>query len=162
MLYRHKQGTFEICQYKAVYTVKRDSVIESGVDEENNAIYKSIKTYVEEIRYIHNKEYFENILNQHEDYSNLVYEDVLLTDEQFTRYEQIRSLPESSIGHCIEYVLNGVFPKGNGHALRNIQLELENQILGQELSQREINEIIQGIQLSELEIEILKIKLGEI
>lgn len=162
MLYRHKQGTFEVCQFKATYLVKRDSIVENGVDEENNVIYESTKIDVEEVRYMHNKVHFENILNKHESYSNLEYEDIVLTKEQQERYEQIRSLPESSIGYCVEYVKSGKFPEGNNHPLRHIQLELENQRLGQELSEREINEIMQGMQLSDLEIQILEIKLGGI
>lgn len=160
MLYRHKQGTFEICPYKAKYTVKRESIVEDGIDEEDNIVYKSTEINVEEARYVHDKDYFENILNNHEDYSDLVYEDVILTEEQKLRYEQIRSLPESAIGYCIQYVLNGEFPSGNNHPLRHIELEIENQKLGQELSEREINEIMQGIQLSEIEIQLLELKLG--
>lgn len=155
MLYRHKQGTFEVCPFKATYLVKRDIFVENGTDKENNVIFKSVKIDVEESRYIQDKECFENILYAHEDYSNLKYEDVILTEEQKIRHKEIRELPENSIGSCIEYVKSGKFPKGNNHALLHIQTELEKQKLGQELSEREINEIILGIQMSDLEIRLL-------
>lgn len=40
------------------------------------------------------------------------------------------------------------------------QLKKENEQLGIELSEREIQEIIQGIQISELEIQLLELQLG--
>ncbi len=50
--------------------------------------------------------------------------------------------------------------------LRNIQssvnLEQENQQQGIELSEREIQEIIQGVQISDLEIQLLELQLGGI
>ena len=161
MLYRHKQGTFEICPYKAVYTAITKQVVEDGmelIDGEEITQYKEIEVEEQRECYVGDKERFELTLsNSSEAYKDLSYEEVTLTDEQMQRYEEIRSLPESAIGHCIDYVREGTFPPGNSHALRNIQLEQINQRLGQELSEREINEIIQGIQLSDLEIQLLEL-----
>lgn len=159
MLYRHKQGTFEICPYKATYTALVKQVVEDGteiIDGEEITLYKQIEVEEQRECYVSDKELFERTLsNSSESWKSLVYEDVRLSDVQQLRYEQIRSLPEPSIGDCIEYVLNGTFPEGINHSLRPFQIEKENQRLGQELSEREINEIIQGIQMSDLEIRLL-------
>ena len=42
------------------------------------------------------------------------------------------------------------------------RIEKENRQLGIELSEREINEIIQGIQISDLEIQLLELQMGGI
>jgi hypothetical protein len=171
MLYRHKQGTFEVCPYKATYTalVKQTEQVGTETIELEDGTTTEIPTYaiteVEEQRenYVHDKELFELTLqNSSQPHKDLSYENVILSDDQQQRYEEIRSLPESAIGHCMEYVIEGTFPEGNNHPLRHIQIEQENRKLGQELSEREINEIIQGMQLSDLEIQILELKLGGI
>lgn len=145
MLYRHKQGTFEVCPFKATYTAVVKQVVEDGMDEEGNAKYKEIQ--VEESRecFVSDKEQFEQTLsNSSEPFKDLAYTDFTLTAEQQTRYEEIRSLPESAIGSCIDYVNGGAYP-----------IELTNLQLGREMVEREINEIIMAQQISEMEILIL-------
>lgn len=44
----------------------------------------------------------------------------------------------------------------------SINLEQENRQQGIELSKREINEIIQGIEISDIEIRVLELELGGI
>ncbi|WP_027399096.1 hypothetical protein [Anaerovorax odorimutans] len=58
-----------------------------------------------------------------------------------------------------ETVLSVLKPIGERKA---IQLEEENQQQGAELSEREIQETIQGMQISELEIQLLELQLGGI
>lgn len=43
-----------------------------------------------------------------------------------------------------------------------IDLEQQNRELGVEISEREINEVVQGLQLSDLEIQLLELQLGGI
>ena len=139
MLYRHKQGTFEVCPYKATYTALVKQVVEDGeieIDGEMVMQYKQIE--VEETReaFVYDKAQFEQTLsNSSEGYKDLVYEDFNLTPEQQERYEQIRSLPESSICACVEFILNGTVPR-----------ELEIQYLGK--------------MVSDLEIQLLELQLG--
>lgn len=135
MLYRHKQGTFEVCPYKAVYTVVVNKVVEDVLIEIDGELVPQYKTIVvEEVRecYVSDKEWFElTLANSSEKWRDLNYEEVSLTEEQLERYNQIRSLPESAIGSCIEYVLNGNFPEGIEHALRHIQLAKDNEQLNE-------------------------------
>ena len=148
MLYRHKQGTFEICPHKATYTALVKQVVENGeieIDGEMVMQYKQIE--VEEAReaFVYDKEQFEKALdNSSEGHKDLAYTDFTLTAEQQARYEEVRSLSESAIGSAIEYISGGAYPS-----------ELVNLQLGRELAQREINEIMLGQQLSELEIMLL-------
>lgn len=51
-------------------------------------------------------------------------------------------------------------PKPETDKEKILKLEKENKQLGIELSEREINEIIQGIQISDLEIQILELQMG--
>lgn len=145
MLYRHKQGTFEVCPFKATYTAMVSQIAENGSDEEGNALYKEIQVEDQRESFVYDKEQFEETLsNSSEPTSNLVYTDFMLTAEQQTRYEEIRNLPESAIGSCIDYINGGAYPA-----------ELVNLQLGREMVEREINEIIMAQQLSEMEILIL-------
>jgi hypothetical protein len=138
MLYRHKQGTFEVCSYKATYTVLVKQTVEDGMEtieledgtNEEYPIYKTIEVEEQRENYVHDKEQFELTLqNSSQPHKDLSYENVILSYEQQQRYEEIRSLPESSIGHCIEYVESGVFPEGINHALRRIQVAMETESL---------------------------------
>lgn len=169
MLYRHIQGTFEVCPYKASYTVILKQVVEDGVEiiesedgtTEEIIKYKTIEVEEQRENFVYDKELFERTLsNSSLPYKDLVYENYTLTEEQYERYEEVRFLPEHFIGDCIRYIEDGTFPQENNHPLRHIQIELEEQKLGQELSEREINETIQGIQLSDLEIQLIELQLG--
>lgn len=53
-------------------------------------------------------------------------------------------------------------PKPETPKEKMLRLEKENKQLGVDLSEREINEIIQGIQISDLEIQILEMQMGGI
>lgn len=145
MLYRHKQGTFEVTPFKANYTAMVKQIVEDGIDEEGNTLYKEIQVEEQRESFVYDKELFEETLaNSSEPFANLIYTDFTLTAEQQARYEEIRSLPESAIGSCIDYINGGAYP-----------LELTNLQLGREMVEREINEIIMAQQLSEMEILIL-------
>lgn len=81
------------------------------------------------------------------------------TDEQLARYEDVKFLPEDFYDIYSNYVADGSFPTEDElelkHPFRMIQLKKEGEQQGVELSQREINEIMHGIQLSDLEIRLL-------
>lgn len=146
MLYRHKQGTFEVCPFKATYVALVKQIVEDGTDEEGNTLYKQIQVEEQRERHIHDKEQFELTLNNSsEPFKDLAYTDFTLTEEQQARFEEIRSLPESSIGSCIEYINGGAYPA-----------ELSTLQLGRELVKREINEICIAQELSELQIQLLE------
>lgn len=85
--------------------------------------------------------------------------EVEYTDEQVARYEDVRFMPEDFSDIYSAYVEFGSFPDRDdlqlGHPFRLVQLKKENERLGVEVSQREINEITHGIQLSEFEIRLM-------
>ena len=53
-------------------------------------------------------------------------------------------------------------PKPETDKEKLLRMERENKQLGTELSEREINEIMQGLQISDLEIQILELQMGGI
>lgn len=153
MLYRHKQGTFEVCPFKATYTVIKKEVVEDGVEvielpeggTEEVPKYKTVEVEESQEAFVHDKERFERTLsNSSIPFKNLIYSDFSLTEEEENRFKEVRNLPEKVIGSAMEYIKTGVYPK-----------ELEVLKLGRELAEKEINEIIMGQQISELEIMIL-------
>ena len=109
-----------------------------------------------------NKEWWTDFADRWEHTEILEFIEVELTEEQLARVTEIEELPmsEGFRGICIDYIVDGVFPEGINHPLRNLQVQKENQEQGIELSEREIQEIIQGQQLSGLEIRILTLELG--
>ena len=84
------------------------------------------------------------------------------TLEQLDRLEEINKLniPDGFGSMLSDYVGNGVFSKSLNHPLRNLQAYKENIQQGIELSEREIQEIIQGRQISDLEIQLLELQGG--
>ena len=84
------------------------------------------------------------------------------TEEQLGRFEEVVQLNVSEgfgaeLGSYVEF---GIFPEGFNHPLRNLQVYKENIQQGIELSEREIQEIVQGRQISDLEIQLLELQGG--
>ena len=90
--------------------------------------------------------------------------DVVVTGEQLARFEEVSqfNIPEGFGSELSDYVKDGVFPEGINHPLKTLQTTKENEQQGVELSEREINEIIQGMQISDVEIQLLELQLGGI
>ena len=84
------------------------------------------------------------------------------TEEQLNRLEEINELniPDGFGSMLSNYVENGTFPESFNHPLRKLQAYKENIQQGIELSEREIQEIIQGRQISDLEIQLLELQGG--
>lgn len=81
---------------------------------------------------------------------------------EITRLEKINKLniPDGFGSIINDYIFKGIFPKEIDHKLRDLQMDELSQQQGISISQREINEIILGMQVSDLEIEILLMKGG--
>ena len=109
-----------------------------------------------------NKEWWIDFADKWEHTEIIEFTEVELTEEQQARVTEIEELPMSEAfrGICIDYILNGVFPEGINHPLRDLQIQKENQEQGIDLSEREIQEIIQGQQMSDLDIRVLMLELG--
>ena len=84
------------------------------------------------------------------------------TTEEIARLEEVNELRvPDGFGTVIgEYVESGVFPEGVNHPLRSLQILKENQQQGIDLSEREIQEIIQGQEISDLDIRVLMLEMG--
>ena len=87
---------------------------------------------------------------------------VVPTEEQLGRFEEINQLniPEGFGAELGDYVESGIFPEGYNHILGNLKLQKENKELGIQMSEREIQEISQGQQISSLEIQMLELQGG--
>jgi len=72
--------------------------------------------------------------------------DVAPDQNQINRLIKVKDYPERCLEDCKTYVKEGIYPEGTSHALRNIQLQEENEQL--------------GVALSQVEIELLELKLG--
>jgi len=109
-----------------------------------------------------NKQWWIDFADKWEHTEIIEFTEVELTEEQQTRVTEIEELPMSEAfrGICIDYILNGVFPEGINHPLRDLQIQKENQEQGIDLSEREIQEIIQGQEISDLDIRILMLETG--
>lgn len=106
-------------------------------------------------QYTHDKSWWEDFAAKWDHTEITEFEDVIYTDEQIKRQEEIKYIPEGFHGAIVDYVKSGLLPEGIEHPLRNIKLAKENERQGVELSEREIQEMIQGIQLSDLEIRLI-------
>lgn len=132
MLYR-KDGQWELCPYKVVYTQHGEQLEQ----------------------YTHDKQWWLDFEQKWEHTSIIEFIDVSLTDEEIARLVEIKSIPEGFETECEDYIRTGILPEDEWHPLKELQKKKIHEKLGQELSEREIQEIIQGIQLSDLEIRLL-------
>ena len=84
------------------------------------------------------------------------------TQEQVDRLEEINQLniPDGFGSTINSYVEKELFPEGYTHPLGNLKLQKENKELGIQMSEREIQEISQGQQISSLEIQMLELQGG--
>ena len=84
------------------------------------------------------------------------------TEEQLKRLEEINQLniPDGFSDMVSNYVKDKTFPESFNHPLRKLQVYKENIQQGIELSEREIQEIVQGRQISDLEIQLLELQGG--
>ncbi len=72
------------------------------------------------------KEWWENFEQKWEHTTIQSFEEVTLTEEQLQRYEEVKfGIPESFASACVAYILEGTFPEGITHPLR--QLEIKKQ-----------------------------------
>ena len=99
---------------------------------------------------------------KHEHTEIIEFVDVEATQEQLNRLDDVNQLNVGDGFGAIlgDYVDNGVFPEGVNYPLVLLQLKKENEQQGVGISEREINEIIQGMQISDLEIQLLELQLG--
>jgi len=110
---------------------------------ENNEVYTS------------DIDWYEKFAEMHSNFSLVEVSEVVYTAEQLERLEEVKemNLADTIINN---YVIYGVA----GEGLETLTLQKDNRQLGIEISEREIQEIVQGQQISELEIQILQLQGG--
>lgn len=101
MIYKSMDGEFKICPFKVRYT-DRGEVKEA---------------------YTNDRAWWEGVAEKHEHIAIIVFDDVVATEDQLTRIAEVQGIPERHLGALEEYVELGVFPEGDDHPLRKIQLE---------------------------------------
>ena len=73
-----------------------------------------------------NKEWWIDFAEKWEHTEIIEFIEVELTEEQLSRFEDVKTgIPESYASACVDYILDGVFPEGITHPLR--QLEIKKQ-----------------------------------
>lgn len=109
-------------------------------------------------------DWWEDFEQKHEHTEIIEFIPVEPTEEQLIRLEEINELniPDGFSDMVSNYVKDKIFPESFNHPLRKLQVYKENIQQGIELSEREIQEIIQGRQISDLEIQLLELQLGGI
>ena len=132
MLYR-EDNQWALCPYKVKYTKNGENLEQ----------------------YTHDKQWWTDFETTWVNTTVTEFTDLLWTDEEKARLEEIKHIGEGFGDICADYVSAGEFPTDKIHPLKEIQSKKENEKLGQDLSEREIQEIIQGQQLSDLEIRLL-------
>lgn len=118
---------------------------------------KYIDNGVESESHTSDVKWYEKFAEMHSNFKILEVVEVGYTTEQLERLEEVKAmkLADTIINN---YIIDGVA----GEGLEIIALQKNNAELGIEVSEREIQEIIQGQQISDLEIQILEIQLGGI
>lgn len=82
-------------------------------------------------QYTHDKQWWLEFVEQWEHTVIIEFIDVVATDEQLARLEEVNilNIPNGFNSICSDYVEYGIFPEGIEHKLRNLQLEKENKYL---------------------------------
>lgn len=110
------------------------------------------------------KRWWNELAGLHENIEIVKFIDLNITNEQLARLEEINQL---NIGDGYSevvgmYVMRDIFPDEASHILKDLENKKANIKQGIELSEREINEIMIAMQVSDIEIDILELKLGGI
>ncbi|MFD2681222.1 hypothetical protein [Bacillus seohaeanensis] len=81
------------------------------------------------------KEWWTEVANKHDHTEVTEFIEVALTDEQLTRFEEIKNMPEDFTSVYMDYVLDGTLPNSfpEAHPFRQIMLKNENRQLKKQL-----------------------------
>ena len=135
MLYR-KNGEWALCPHKVRYTQRGEELEQYTSDPQWWIDFANIWAHTEIVEI----------------------SEVVWTEEEIARLEEIKHISEGYSAMCVDYVRSGEFPDEKEHKVHPLQYlrqQKENEKQGQNLSEREIQEIIQGQQLSDLDIRLL-------
>jgi hypothetical protein len=132
-----------------------------------------------EEKYTSDKDYWMNMENNNDNITNVAFQEFNPTETQLNRLEEInqQNVPEGFKPYLIRYINTGKLTKieADEETGNEVELEvksnmefpmgkfknyLENKQTNIDLSEREIREIEQGQELSELEIRILELEGG--
>lgn len=100
----------------------------------------------------------------HDDIKILEFISVDIESGQVERLKEINELGIKD-GHSVvlsDYVGDGLFPSEVNHVLKDLENKKASISQGIELSDREINEVVMAMQISNIEIDVLELKLGGI
>lgn len=138
----YRDGQWRIAEYRIRYR-DGEKVVEKNVGQEGIDWWRDME-------------------KKWDDIEILGLEDIVATEEQTQRLEDVNSIGlGDGYGSIVsDYVGFNKFPEGYKHPLKDIELKKTSQAHGISLSQREIESIELAMQISQLEIAL--IKTGEI
>ena len=121
------------------------------------APYKVTFTHngTENEKYTDNQEYWETFAEKW-GITDLSFVEVNPSTEQLERLADVQYIDRAYQYECSVYVEKGEFPEGRNHALKDVQYRKDNEAQGQVQTDAEINNMIQGQRLTELEIKIMQ------
>lgn len=105
------------------------------------------------------KEWWTDFDNKWDDMEVIEFSDLVPNEIQLIRLEEINSmgLGDGFSDALGEYVMNGVFPNEIGHILKDLEYRNSNIQQGILLTEMEINEMVQGMQITDIEIQLLEL-----
>lgn len=138
----YKENEWYMCNEKARY-------IQDGIELEN---------YIG----VEGKQWWVDFETKWDDVEIIEFIEIVSTEIQIKRLESVNTqdIADGYSSIISDYVINGIFPNGTNHVLRQLQLEEINQQQGTDISQQEIDGILLGVQVSDMEVELLKLKGG--
>lgn len=118
-------------------------------------------------QFTHDKQWWNDFAAKWEHSEILEFEDVSYSEEQKARLEEVQGIGEGFEYYAARYVLDGTFPdqlEGEerllDHPLQLVQRRVEDQSLGQAITQSELEGMMQGQKQSDLEIRVLMLEMG--
>ena len=70
-----------------------------------------------------NKQWWVDFAEKWEHTEIIEFTEITLTEEQLARFEDVKTgIPESFANACVDYILEGVFPEGVTHPLRQLEI----------------------------------------
>ena len=77
---------------------------------------------------------------------------------QIQRLQDVQYIDGAHEYACAKYVETGDFPDENNHALKDLQLRKQNESQGQAQAESELNSMLQGQWIADLELQLLNVE----
>ena len=109
-----------------------------------------------ESHYTHDLDYWQAFANKWG--LTLEITEISPTQAQEQRLQDVQYIDEAHQYACAKYVETGEFPIENNHALKDLQLRKQNEYQGQAQVESELNSMLQGQRIADLELRLLNVE----